>query len=126
MERESTFDWAEDEEMTDLRNRVVESINQLTSFSYVVSQIAIANMEPEITACCESTWRCFTSQHVRKAEPAIDMPMEHFPPPSGYNAPEQFYRPTTKLLDLPRGKLWARYSQDLEQNLMGHFRNTSR
>ncbi|CAK9183582.1 unnamed protein product [Ilex paraguariensis] len=32
-----------------------------------------------------------TSQYVRKAEPAIDIPLEHFPQPSGYNAPEQVH-----------------------------------
>ncbi|CAK9169727.1 unnamed protein product [Ilex paraguariensis] len=32
-----------------------------------------------------------TSQYVRKAEPAIDIPLELFPQPSGYNAPEQVH-----------------------------------
>lgn len=30
-----------------------------------------------------------TSRYVRKAEPSVDMPLDAFPPPPGFNAPEQ-------------------------------------
>lgn len=30
-----------------------------------------------------------TSRYVRKAEPSVDMPLAAFPPPPGFNAPEQ-------------------------------------
>ncbi|KAL9299814.1 Purple acid phosphatase 19 [Arabidopsis thaliana] len=30
-----------------------------------------------------------TSTHVRVSEPSEEMPLETFPPPTGYNAPEQ-------------------------------------
>ncbi|KAF5735991.1 hypothetical protein HS088_TW14G00121 [Tripterygium wilfordii] len=32
-----------------------------------------------------------TSYYVRKSSPSVDMPIEHFPPPSGHNVPEQVH-----------------------------------
>ncbi|KAJ8752634.1 hypothetical protein K2173_005523 [Erythroxylum novogranatense] len=32
-----------------------------------------------------------TSKYVRKAQPSIDMPLKDYPPPKGYNAPEQVH-----------------------------------
>ncbi|KAK9062022.1 hypothetical protein SSX86_019206 [Deinandra increscens subsp. villosa] len=44
-----------------------------------------------VEAVCAPTSRGITSTYVRKAAPSIEIPKKYFPPPRGYNAPQQVH-----------------------------------
>lgn len=54
-------------------------LNRLALVCYVVVLISIFSV----------THGGVTSNYVRVSEPSEEMPLETFPPPAGYNAPEQ-------------------------------------